>query len=263
MSEAKVCNRCGVEKPLSEYYKAGKLASGKSKYMGMCKQCNNAYQEELLRANPDRLQKRKEWKREFHKSKGYSAKRWRKGNPFSTLVCPGCEQEFVQTERKQKYCTSECREQHYLLKAKEQRRATGTLPKGKHIRKRPTQKTCRLCGQTKLAGEFKHGRICAACMPGYQAAAHQKHKAYYRRKCAARQKGLRDIPGSHTDAEWEAVKAQYNHTCLCCGRSEPEIKLTRDHVLPITKGGTDNIDNIQPLCLSCNCSKNDKYIDYR
>lgn len=37
--------------------------------------------------------------------------------------------------------------------------------------------------------------------------------------------------GSHTEAEWEALKARYNFTCLCCGKREPDIILTRDHVI--------------------------------
>jgi hypothetical protein len=69
--------------------------------------------------------------------------------------------------------------------------------------------------------------------------------------------------GSHTVKQWLALKAQYDHRCLCCGKQEPNVVLTEDHVVPIAKGGTDNIDNIQPLCLSCNCSKQAKHTDYR
>lgn len=64
--------------------------------------------------------------------------------------------------------------------------------------------------------------------------------------------------GSHTMKEWKDLKARHNFTCLHCGRKEPEIKLTRDHILAISKGGTNFIDNIQPLCLSCNCSKGNR-----
>jgi len=36
-----------------------------------------------------------------------------------------------------------------------------------------------------------------------------------------------------------------------------------DHVLPVSKGGTSYISNIQPLCQPCNSGKKDKHIDYR
>ncbi len=67
--------------------------------------------------------------------------------------------------------------------------------------------------------------------------------------------------GSHTGAEWEAVKQKFGNVCLCCGRGDR--KLTADHVIPLCKGGTNFIENLQPLCISCNCSKNAKIIDYR
>jgi 5-methylcytosine-specific restriction endonuclease McrA len=72
-----------------------------------------------------------------------------------------------------------------------------------------------------------------------------------------------EAEGSHNDIEWQDLKAFYDFKCLCCGKREPEIKLTRAHVIPLTQGGTDRIDNIQPLCARCNSKKNDKHIDYR
>jgi hypothetical protein len=80
----------------------------------------------------------------------------------------------------------------------------------------------------------------------------------YRQKREARKR--RRAGGSHTRAEWQALKRKYDYTCLSCQRREPDIKLTRDHVDP---AGTDDIDNIQPLCEGCNIEKGDSVIDYR
>lgn len=69
--------------------------------------------------------------------------------------------------------------------------------------------------------------------------------------------------GSFTLQEWEALKAYYGYTCLRCGRREPEIELTIDHVVPLSQGGRNSIENLQPLCRTCNLSKHTKTIDYR
>lgn len=72
----------------------------------------------------------------------------------------------------------------------------------------------------------------------------------------------RNNGGSHSFFEWQTVKAQYNFTCPCCGMSEPKIVLTQDHIIPVSKGGSDNIENIQPLCRGCNAKKFTKIIKY-
>ena len=66
--------------------------------------------------------------------------------------------------------------------------------------------------------------------------------------------------GSYTAKEWKKLCKKYKNRCLCCGEKK---KLTPDHVIPIIKGGTSDIENIQPLCLSCNCRKGVSETDYR
>ena len=83
-------------------------------------------------------------------------------------------------------------------------------------------------------------------------------KAYYNRRYRMRKNGNQ---GYHTRAEWETLKAQYNWTCIFCKKSEPEIKLTEDHIIPVSKFGSDNIENIQPLCRKCNSRKGTKIIN--
>lgn len=69
--------------------------------------------------------------------------------------------------------------------------------------------------------------------------------------------------GTHTLQQWNALKLKYGSRCLACGRHEAEIRLTRDHVIPLVLGGSDSVDNLQPLCARCNSSKGTKVIDYR
>jgi len=78
------------------------------------------------------------------------------------------------------------------------------------------------------------------------------------KRCALK----RGASGNHSFGEWELLKKQYDYTCPSCHKKEPEIKLTQDHIIPLSKGGSENIENIQPLCKSCNSRKKDKEIKF-
>jgi 5-methylcytosine-specific restriction endonuclease McrA len=69
--------------------------------------------------------------------------------------------------------------------------------------------------------------------------------------------------GSFTLQEWHDLCAYFSFTCLRCGRQAPDIELTVDHVVPLSQGGRNSIENLQPLCRACNTSKHARTIDYR
>lgn len=87
-----------------------------------------------------------------------------------------------------------------------------------------------------------------------------KNKEKYNALRHKRRAAIEGNGGSHTAEEWKALKERYGNICLACKQKK---KLTKDHIVPIAKGGTDNIDNIQPLCGSCNSRKHTQVIDYR
>jgi len=70
----------------------------------------------------------------------------------------------------------------------------------------------------------------------------------------------RGAVGKFTKSEWQDLCDRYGNRCLSCGEQK---ELTVDHVVSLKDGGSNTIDNLQPLCLSCNSRKGAKFIDYR
>jgi 5-methylcytosine-specific restriction endonuclease McrA len=68
-------------------------------------------------------------------------------------------------------------------------------------------------------------------------------------------------PGSFPAEEFKALCESCGNRCLACGATE--ALLEADHVVPLTRGGSDDIGNIQPLCGTCNRKKFVSVIDYR
>ena len=78
------------------------------------------------------------------------------------------------------------------------------------------------------------------------------------RVSAKRRVTLKSTVATLTAAEWAEILACYNHSCAYCGRTDRP--LTRDHVIPLSKGGHHIKENIVPACRSCNCKKHNKLI---
>lgn len=61
--------------------------------------------------------------------------------------------------------------------------------------------------------------------------------------------------------KFEVFKRDSYH-CVACGAGK-EFHLEVDHIYPHSKGGSDELSNLQTLCRSCNLSKSDKIIEVR
>lgn len=160
-------------------------------------------------------------------------------------------------------------------------------------------KLCSKCKQTKTLSEFhkdknrKDGRtaVCKDCKKDYyqqtrerrikiaedwrannlerfrhyQREYHRKNPPKYdptknRKKHYRRRRYQMAADGSFDDYEFKTLCKQYGDRCLACGK---KTKLTADHIIPLSAGGSDNISNIQPLCLPCNARKGKDTTDYR
>lgn len=92
-------------------------------------------------------------------------------------------------------------------------------------------------------GESKQIYHRRYCENNPERISHLKSRRYAREKGAI---------GSHTLEEWGELKDSYDNKCVYCCEAKP---LTKDHVMPLSEGGSDFIDNIQPLCRNCNSKK--------
>lgn len=121
-----------------------------------------------------------------------------------------------------------------------------------------TERICYLCRRTMPNDKFtrrSNGTYFSACKDC------NRHVFSQRRRARLRASG-----GSYSVAEWDALVALYER-CPACLRSWVSIPrpstgasvITVDHIVPVSKGGSSSIENIQPLCYSCNSKKGARY----
>ena len=120
----------------------------------------------------------------------------------------------------------------------------------------------------------KHSRPTGEKHPSWKGgeATIKERASMYSKRSQAKRKGA---DGFHTLQQWNNLKSKYGFMCLCCKKVEPEISLTEDHIIPINtwkshiqfhpeiKYKCNDIENIQPLCKTCNSKKYIKVLDYR
>lgn len=80
---------------------------------------------------------------------------------------------------------------------------------------------------------------------------------------ATRKFHVQNAIGEHCEGDWQLVLDRYGRKCLRCEVKESDVPLTKDHVVPLSEGGTNYASNLQPLCRQCNSWKGAREIDFR
>ena len=67
---------------------------------------------------------------------------------------------------------------------------------------------------------------------------------------------LKSAPGAFTGKQLLKVLEKYGRRCVYCGEAYECI----DHVIPLSRGGSNYPSNLRPSCLPCNSSKGAKFL---
>lgn len=237
----KVCYGCKATKSISEF---SPIKNGKQGVMGTCRKCYSV-------AKPTR--RCMICKEEKDKSL------FPAGNPR----CSQCSErlaEVKEAKRKEIERAAKARKEASIAKKAEDKRKRDAARKPKS-KLSPEQKAARI--KASAAKSYaKHGakyierrKSKIASLPEDEQKLLRKKQRHWNK---IRTYQVRGATGKHTLKQWEELKRKCGYKCQHCGRSESIVALTRDHIVPIARGGSNDISNIQPLCKKCNSSKHNK-----
>jgi 5-methylcytosine-specific restriction endonuclease McrA len=177
------------------------------------------------------------------------------------VTCEWCQRGFLVDKPRiatARFCSRTCKGAHAR---------TRTGPRSALWQRTRVLRTCQWCG-----GEFRvtphiartePARFCSrGCADAWRTDPTRPRfdrRAYWHEWNVKRQAWIANAPGTPlTYDEWLLIKQGQDYRCKHCGRREPDIKLTRDHIVPVSKGGSVGKDNVQGLCQPCNSRKHNK-----
>lgn len=215
----KRCIVCAEEKPTTEF---SKQAARKDGLRSQCKECDTVARKKYYAANADDMKaKAAKWRAENPEAHKQRLSEWRAKNP-----------EKIKAQRK---AWTEDNPDYSSVKG-------------------------RLRYASDREGAAKQNAAYYAANKEYFAEANRRWRqenpdaarAITRRAKAAR----KGATGSFTVADIDRLKLAQKGKCCYCRK--PLLKYHIDHIIPVSKGGSNYPSNLQLLCPPCNQSKKDK-----
>lgn len=135
--------------------------------------------------------------------------------------------------------------------------------------KRKGYKICTRCSIEKLVSQFGNNKIqydgkhswCRKCLISTKREYRKKYpdrdKKGKSERMAKRRARLANVISGNIPSK-EYLLNKQNGMCAYCKCKGKNVVWHLDHIIPISKGGSNTINNVQILCMSCNLKKNDK-----
>jgi 5-methylcytosine-specific restriction endonuclease McrA len=265
----KLCPSCGIDKSLEAFYKNTQTPFGVS---GWCKDCTKKKAKE--RYNSEASARKREQRRLVRQRQREIEKDLLRKN-LKEKPCRVC-QTLKPVEA---FSRSSTAKDGFQASCKECQRQYGIKNRANKKRHDPdpnvTHKRCTKCSERQPISQFARNSLAP---DGYQYACRGCQRAYDQArywseaKQVAEAASIADITQQRLrrrlfNLERRAILARLGvydikdkeiarliaSPCAHCGEIGPSHI---DHIIPIKRGGRHSIGNLQPLCRSCNSSKN-------
>lgn len=168
--------------------------------------------------------------------------------PKVEKVCACCAKVYLTNIKASRFCCVNCRTQQTALENRLKRAAAGA-----RVYSPKCDRCDQLINQDSVSGKNKYGRWCRPC-------ALVKQRERYRIKTAKRQGVLNPIRISA-----DVLIQRDGNICHLCN-TEIDLSLARnsrfgatiDHIIPLSKGGLDVLDNLKLAHWICNIRKGNR-----
>jgi 5-methylcytosine-specific restriction endonuclease McrA len=258
MQPDKVCRKCGAAKPLEQFPKS------KGYVLNACKSCEAERKHSRAKSRRKKLdpESRREYKRLWARAHQEEARRYYAANA----------ERIRERNASRSDARREVFKRHYAENA-EHIKANSRKWNAENTERKQAYRKARAPEAREYARRWRENnpdkikakiQRLAAKTREYARRWRENNPDKVKAKTQRRNASKRGAKGSHTAAEWSALVERFHGYCVCCREHFGLEKLTADHVIPLSKGGSNFIANIQPLCGPCNYRKSDRHsTDYR
>ena len=235
----KVCTCCGIEKGISEFYKA------KRGYFGVAAQCKKCIIKKCMVRRSLNKEKRAKWQSAYQRANKPRLDEYQRVYAETNKV--------KISERKARYYLLN-REEILIVSAiyafthKEEKEKVASIYRSEH--KEEKKLYSREYGIKNRDSINKRIKIWLKTPKGKALIARADHN---------RRTRLKNTECTLTVKQWDKILKMQNNRCVNCGREFGEkLKPTKDHIIPLSLGGGFTLGNVQALCKSCNSKKRNR-----
>ena len=255
----KVCNTCGIEKPLKSFPKGRTRKDGTETRKAKCHKCKEAVYIESKREKQRLYAKTNKRKEAINKA----ARKYKNTDKYKYYYAKRKELHAKRKELIKRW--EQRREEVRLLDYLPMVRMTENWARIKRhlFKKHNPQCTCNECGtKYHFTMYWPNSYVCSNVCS-------EELKRKSRRKSSKKRKklyGNHRKRAKHYGVEYEPVNRykvyeRDNWTCVSCGIKVEATKeyaphqASIDHIIPVSKGGSHTYDNVQTMCVTCNSLK--------